>query len=267
MWSINKNLSGWGIALFAFIVCGVYTFSFNGARQGMACAVCSLAIRPLLERRVWRYILIVLIASLFHKSALIAAPAYYLIQSNSHRWHFVHGRSADSIMPYAILGVGAMLALLLFRLGGSNLGKWIGVVMPVGGQRYESYFVYGGSEAGRIVTIIDVGVCLFFLWQRRFVLEKRDLYESSLRMFVIGNAIAVISAIEGLNPSGIRRFSAFFSYSIIFLWPLVFANMKRSPERLFCGLAFVIGYCAYYGVMLVKFSNLVPYVLNQTLIP
>jgi hypothetical protein len=72
-----------GISFFVFITMGFYTNFFNTTRQGIACAVYALAIGPILERNFKKYIMYVLLAFLFHKSAIVLLPMYFVFSKTS----------------------------------------------------------------------------------------------------------------------------------------------------------------------------------------
>ncbi|WP_083868165.1 EpsG family protein [Halomonas smyrnensis] len=76
--TIYRLVPRYEIAIFVFITLGFYTFAFNGARQGVAIAICFSAFPYLLERKFIRYVAIIAVATLFHKTALIAIPIYFL---------------------------------------------------------------------------------------------------------------------------------------------------------------------------------------------
>src|SRR5690625_546823 len=69
VFTIVRLVPKYETAIFLFITLGSYTFFFNGARQGVAAAVCFFALQFLLQRKMKLYMLLVLLATLFHKTA------------------------------------------------------------------------------------------------------------------------------------------------------------------------------------------------------
>ncbi len=67
------------IAFFIFLASGVYFESFNLIRQYLAIALFFYASRFIIERRFIRYLTFILIAALFHRSAIILLPFYWLL--------------------------------------------------------------------------------------------------------------------------------------------------------------------------------------------
>src|SRR5690606_33715510 len=76
--TIVKLVKRYETAMFLFVTLGVYTFFFNGARQGIAAAICFWALPFLLQKRVVPYLAAIGVAVLFHKTALVALPLYFL---------------------------------------------------------------------------------------------------------------------------------------------------------------------------------------------
>ena len=67
------------LSIFIFITSAIYLFSFNGARQGMAAAFVALAILYAMDKKIKLFLLFVFLSTLFHKTAIIMLPFYYLI--------------------------------------------------------------------------------------------------------------------------------------------------------------------------------------------
>ena len=55
-----------------------FTFHFDALKQSIAMAILMIALDPLVDRKPFRFILIVLIASRFHFPALVFLPAYWI---------------------------------------------------------------------------------------------------------------------------------------------------------------------------------------------
>ena len=66
-----------GILLYIFI--GAWHGSFNGIRQYLAAAVLFCGHRYIVEKKFWKYMLVVFVASCFHTTALIMIPVYFVM--------------------------------------------------------------------------------------------------------------------------------------------------------------------------------------------
>lgn len=72
--------------------------NFVQIRSGLAYLIILLGIKYVTERDWKRYFLIVFIAFLFHRSALIAIPLYFMGMINVKKWHVVAGTALSFII-------------------------------------------------------------------------------------------------------------------------------------------------------------------------
>lgn len=68
------------LVLFFFITLGNFLFVFTGIRQAIAMSICLLSLPYIEKRKVVPFVLIVLLASGIHHSAIIFLPTYFLSQ-------------------------------------------------------------------------------------------------------------------------------------------------------------------------------------------
>lgn len=78
-WFIYKNSSKPFLSLMLLMTLEFYKFTLSGLRQAMAMAVIfALSYTYMLDRKPLRFLLSVLLASLFHSSAILFLPAYFV---------------------------------------------------------------------------------------------------------------------------------------------------------------------------------------------
>ncbi len=65
------------VSILLFMLAGTFTYMINGIRQYMAVSMVFMGIRFILDRKMIRYFLLVLVMSTFHTSALIMIPMYF----------------------------------------------------------------------------------------------------------------------------------------------------------------------------------------------
>lgn len=230
-----------GISFFVFVTMGFYTFFFNGARQGIACAICALAIGPLLDRNLKKYLAYVLLAVLFHKTALVMIPVYFLLSRDN---------TLKMNILYGFIGVASALSLQR--------------IVEIGAQFDMRYKAFGmATEGGGFyVTGFICILALFFLLIKNKITINRDHYNIFLNMFIFGAIISLISALLRLDPSGIMRLSLYFNVGAIFLWPIVYKNINNKLMKIFFNYSLFSFYTLYFILTTQRFSNLVPYIFN-----
>ena len=231
------------VAFFIFITMGFYLFFFNGARQGIACAIYSLAIGPMLKRNFIKYLGYVILAILFHKTAVMMLPMYFV---------FNRPNTFKNNLFTFVLGCIAVLFI----------DKLVGVASSID-ARYATYGSAGGS-GGYVSFGFTFLLGAFFLTFRDSVRIDRYLYDRFLNMFLFGVMIGMVSTYLGTDPSGLLRYAIYFNIAAIFLWPIVFINLHDRLSRFVIGYSFVIFYLAYFVLATQKFSDYIPYFFNPS---
>lgn len=244
--TIRKTVQRYETALFVFVCLGVYTFFFNGARQGIAAALCFAALPFLLERRALPYLLIVGAAALFHHTALVALPLYYLI-------------SPRLDITKLLLVAGATLGLIVL------LENFVELATELVSEKYAGYARQGkGGGAVLASFLVSQGVGFFLLRDR--IGNLKEEYALLLNIYLIGLVPVVAAVVTDVNPSGILRFHLYFSPVSILLWPMVFRNVRGPSERAFFGFIFLVFMMSFFVLTTVTFSDLTPYKLNQDIL-
>lgn len=230
------------IALFLFITLGAYTFFFNGARQGIAAAICFFAIPWLLKRKPIPYFLLIALAFSFHHTALIAAPLY-LVATRRTGWRQLSAVALVTVITTLFLTVSVQFAADLLN------------------DRYAVYAV-AGKGGGMITAIFLVIQGAVFFSLRGRVAHFNDNYDRLLNIYLIGFIPVIAAVVSNVNPSGLLRLHTYFAYTAILLWPIIFKSIKNENEKVVLGFLFILFYTTFYFMTTSAFSNLAPYILN-----
>lgn len=78
VWTISKNTNYFAFSLMLYIFMGCWHNSFNGIRQYAAAAILFAGHRLIYERKFWKYLIVVVLAMMFHKTAIIMLPVYFV---------------------------------------------------------------------------------------------------------------------------------------------------------------------------------------------
>jgi len=230
------------LSFFVFITVGSYLFFFNGARQGIACAIYALAVGAMLERNPAKYIAYVLVAFLFHKTAIMTLPVYLI---------FSRPNTLKNNLVIALIGCAAVVVFTQFS----------GEIASIGDMRYSVYLdrVEGG---GYYMVGISALFAIFFLIFKKSVSIQRARYDLFLNMILFGLMIGVVSSVMSVDPSGLLRYGAYFNIAIVLIWPIVFKNLSDRRERAAAGYFFMVYCLAMLVLTTERFSNLIPYKFN-----
>lgn len=245
MATITRVVRRWETALYLLVALSTYTFFFNGARQGIAAAICFSAIPFLLERRRWPYIALVAVATTFHKSALIALPLYWM--------------ASDHVGWRRLVTLGAATVLTV-----AFLGRFVGLAADLISDRYAQYGE-AGEGGGEVWVAYLVGQGALLYWFKRIVPDHDGRYSRLLNIYLIGLVPAVASTLSSVDPSGILRLHLYFSSTAVLLWPIVFRQFGTTPMRGILATGFAAVTMAFFYLTTSTFSNLTPYRLSQSL--
>lgn len=240
-WAIRKYSVNIPTSFFVLIVAGYLFISYNGARQGLAIGIYTLAIGAALRKQFWLYIGLVFIAYLFHRSVIFAVPIYFIVT-----------RESSAKLYLLILAAGTIAVFFYDSI--------IGVLSAVD-IRYAQYAEASEEQMGFLTLVFVCALCAFFLFFKRFITVNRELYDTLLNYFLLGTSIIVIASIFETSASGMRRMSLYFLVSEIFLWPIVLQNIGKRRRRVFL-FYFASLYLVYFSLYLGRFSNLSPYEWN-----
>ena len=190
------------------------------------------------------YLLCVVVATFFHKTAAILLPVYFLAAG--------YNTVKRNI---AIVLVGIVLALSFNQLVSAA---------STFNERYDSYGVTG-SGGGELTVAVLVLIALLFLWFKKSVNQSAKVYHISLNMFLIGVMIAIVAVAANVNPSGVLRLSFYFTWVQALIWPIVFMNIHDQSKRKLCMFLFFCFCVIYYMVTLSSFGSMLPYKLNPNI--
>jgi hypothetical protein len=232
------------LSFFVFITIGPYVFFFNGARQGIACAIYALSIGAMLKRNPVKYVVYVLVAFLFHKTAIMMLPVYLI---------FTRANTFKNNLVIASIGV----AIAVFT-------EFATVIAPGLDMQYSMYLA-SGEGGGYYMVGISAVVSVFLLIFKKSVSIGRDRYDRYLNMILFSLMIGVISSVFSLNPSGLLRYVVYTGIAGVLIWPIVFKNLPDRRERIAAGYLFVVYCLVMFTLTTERFSDLAPYKFNPSL--
>jgi hypothetical protein len=240
-WAIVKYSVHIGISFFAFITTGLYLFFFNGARQGIAAAICALAIGPLLKNNFKKYIGFILLAFLFHKTAMFMVPCFYFFNK------------PNTFKNNLIIFIIGCITIVFYQ-----------TIVERASQIDTRYAGYAAIEQGGgfIMAGFNFVLGMFFLIYKKFVRIDRVHYDCFLNMYIFGMMISLVSSLLKADPSGFVRFSLYLDIAGIFLWPIVFKNLTTRLSIFIFGFVFIWGFIIFFVLTTLRFSNLAPYAIN-----
>lgn len=234
--TLKKYSDNYLFSILFFITLGTYSFVFNGIRQGLAMGVFSLATPYILNKRVLPYIIIVIFASLFHKSALVLLPFYFLATSNIKDYQKV-------IISFTASAVAS--SAILRYLASNN-------------PRYELYTEQVENAGGYLILSFYVGIAAI-LYAFKYLYKVKDQNFNRLLVFYTIGVVSIIPlALLGTEPSGPQRLIYYFVWLLSLLIPY---SLRHLNNKFYYFLALILS-IIFFVLTTTRFGNLTPYTLN-----
>lgn len=171
-----------------FMFTGIWHGSFNGVRQFFAAAIICLGHRLILDKKLFKYLLCVFVAFLFHKSAIIMVIPYFML------------RKKINLSNILLLTIGSIILLYNYEFIFSFIGglKESEIVIEEG-----SYYLRQVNILRVLVSITPAIFCCFVYKQS----EKTPEQTFYLNWLILYGLFAII----GMNSPYISRINIYLS--------------------------------------------------------
>lgn len=199
----NKRNISITFAWFAFL-CLLYGDTYNAMRQCLAISVAFFAFDDAKNQRYFRYILKMIIAFLFHNSAILAFAIfaiYFILQKNNKMWVKVF------LIVATVGGISCFNEILTFFIGTGLLN-----------EKMNRYLIGESTGLSIPAILIRLPFLILIILQKKqfFSVEKRDAYvfplknEAEADFYILCLIIELISVeLSAFLPS-LYRISLFF---------------------------------------------------------
>jgi hypothetical protein len=165
-WDDEKNILA--LAIFTFLF-GFYPFGLAAIKQGIAMSLCFYSLKYVYSRKLVRFAVFVALASLFHPTALVFAPVYFLWSKNGHikMWKKV---LAILICLVSMYGMEYVLEIFGGRfegyseaVGGSNMTFWLMGIWVIIFLYFRKSFIYVDSRNDLLIILFIMGAVFQYL--------------------------------------------------------------------------------------------------------
>ncbi|MEQ1447222.1 EpsG family protein [Acinetobacter schindleri] len=223
-------------SIFLFVTLGVYTFFFNGLRQGLAMAIFALSLPYLLEKKFIIYFLICIFASFLHISALFIIPFYFLVNIK-------------------IKLIYKIATVFLFSIISSQL---IIQYFAESNKRYESYAEFSDESGGLFILGFYFILLVFIYIMKKIYNIKDTFFQKLFEFYALGIAFLIPVAMLGTAASGPQRLLGYFTWVLILILPYIFLRINNKIIKYFFSILMIV----FFYLTTSRFSNLTPYTLN-----
>ena len=170
---IYRHSAMYLVSMLVFLFLGDWAGSFNGVRQYLAAAVLFAGHRFIVKRRIISYLLVVLLASLFHRTALVMIIPYFLFT-----------RKPD-LTQFILLAAGALIIRLSYDIVFALIGSYKGTIV-----NFKDQYITNSINPLRI-AVCFIPVILFLLTNNKQSVNKEQTVYINALFF---NAFAMLAA-------------------------------------------------------------------------
>ncbi|WP_438319195.1 EpsG family protein [Sporosarcina sp. FA9] len=211
---IFKHSSEPILSFILFVCLGFFSLSMSGMRQIVALGFIILSFEFIKKRKVLPFILIVLIGSLFHLSALVFLPAYFIAYKKF-------------TTPYIIFAVMLIPTVYIFK------NSIFGILSTFSGYEYAAY-----ENAGPY-TLLTLMILIFIagIIQIKSIIKKNRDNIVYYNFLLVSILLAIMTFI---NPSALRAAYYYFIFIIIFIPEIILSFQDKNMKILFYYISIVL---------------------------
>lgn len=231
---VYKNCEDPVLAFVMFNCLGLWGFMVQGIRQGIAMCICLFAIEACKQKKLIRFIFIVILAMLFHASAVVFFAVYPL------------SKVKMDIKGYLITIVVAVIASMSMDTIFSVINTVIDDTYEIGDIDSSS----GGLVSVAIYVIVLVATLVFY--------SKDSDEDNNIQMFFYITLWGFIMFLMRYFANSIaQRAAYYYMFGQLVLLPSIIKN-KLGREGALAGML-AVGLCVGIAVYKASYSVLVPY--------
>lgn len=230
----HRNSDNVVLPLLIFNCLGLFNFMVQGMRQGIAICICLFAIESCKSRKPIRFLLQIFLAMLFHASAIIFLPVYWLYSLRLD-W--------KSVMIFICGCVAAWLIL-------PQLLEIVNFFMN------ESYTISTGTKDGSgVVAIMIYLFIISFGLFTAYAGHTKGVQNCFIYMAIFG----MVSMIMRNTYANIaERVNFYYISSQMAIIPMGLQRIKKGPSKVILTAAIVL-LCIGVAVYKASYSVLIPY--------
>lgn len=238
MLAIYQQSEQFGFSFFLFMALGYYFQTYSTVRYYLALAIALYSMKFVMRRQWGRFVVLILLGSLFHKSLLVVLPLYVLASLSWKKWQ----------LALAGLFCTTFLFFQDFYL------KLVVLLYPT----YEdTEYLEGGTSYINILRCAGVLLFAAAVWwqQRKQGEEKQEGEDPRFRFYFYLNLGALaLYVFCGFLPI-ISRIGYYLTVSQILFLPMLVERVQDRKWRRLCRLGVILAALLYFAMYLGRAGN------------
>lgn len=221
------------ISILLFINIGAYYTSFNITRQILAVSIIFAGSTYIYKREFRKYIVTILIASLFHQTSWLMIPFYFLLNL---KFNLRNSILIITLSAVAILSLNTLIEIVQ---------RFI--------SRYSGY-TYGMTGLNVTSVVVPVAILLFVI-----IHHKSISFDSvKHRVWLNASVYYTIFSIAGLKVEMFQRVAEFFNPYVLLIIPLIISEISNKNLRVVYTI-YIIFFVIAYNLVILSGTGYDPY--------
>lgn len=212
--AINENSEMPWLSLLLFVIAGLYMDAMNIVRQSIAISIFIYAYKYIYDKNLKKYIISIIIASLFHESAIILLPIYFMCNM----------KLTKRKLFLAFLGI--MIILPIANTIFMQILKF---------SQYSHYMVGTYSEINPTYSELIISA-IIFLFLSTFKIKDDKMFNILYIMSFIFFTVGILSFKIILA----YRLIMYFKISLVFSIPKAISKIENRKSRLLFIVLFIV---------------------------
>lgn len=209
-----KNSESYIITIFCFITFGIYELAFSAIRQWIAGAIFLLAYQFIKDKKFWKYFISIVIAAMFHNSAIILLIVYPFINSKIK----IKNKAVICVVVACIVTILMKTNIIL-----DIIYKY----MP----SYKYKYMNIGKELNSNYTVFSIGMlCMLIIALYNKAFLDNNLKNKNNTNFLL--LICFFSYIATLNPM-FGRLLQYFMPAVPLIIPSIISIFNTKEQKMF----------------------------------
>ncbi|MDD3369021.1 MAG: EpsG family protein [Lachnospiraceae bacterium] len=229
--AIYDQSISFGWTFFLFMTLGYYFQTLNTVRYYLALTLVLYSMRYVMKKQYGRFVVMVLIASLFHKSALLVIPVYILAALPWKKWMVIAGSAFIAVFGISAYFFNDFYMQLLVRL-------------------YPSYEGTGLLVGG--TSVVNILRCAGVLFLAVICMQKKEQWELEERFYFYLNYGALLLYVFCSFIPQISRICYYLTISQILYIPLLLQKIAENKKKMIWKILVAVAACLYFLLFLYR---------------
>ncbi len=221
------------LSVLLFILLRYFFGEMNILREYLAVAILLLSLKHVCNRKIVPFLIMILLASTFHTSALFAIPIYFLYDKEI---TFKNKIIISAVTGIIYLFLGNVLIYITSRIGIYN--------------NYVELFI-NSNKLGNLLEIL-ISICIYIFIKKLYKIYKENIKETEIKFynFLINISFIIIPLqIISYKISVFNRLVTYYSIFNILIISNFLYLIKDKKKRFLIQTIIIVLFFAYFGII------------------